>query len=145
MALAYNSNGFGTMIQSITKEGVTIIWFTTTQEDSQVKLGTTQGTLNMIYTDTTPAVLTSDGVYKHTMRIRGLASNTKYFYSVGSSGFQLFGNTVNEFFYTAPDYNTAQPMRFWALADYGHTGGQVTARNAFTSFNGRLCNICSRR
>ena len=142
----------GPFIQSLSKTNATIIWYTdTSNEDSIVLLGTTTNFTNRYQNSTisntvatsknsssSSTVRTDSGKYKHSIRISGLEPNTKYYYAVGSTqaGILSSGSTTN-FFYTSPETDNEQDMRFWVVADMGvGTSNQKAVKDRFITFNG---------
>ena len=100
-----------------TPESIVIRWRTDVATDSRVQYGTTPGSLTQAATDTAATT-------EHEVRLTGLAAETRYFYSVGSSGGVLAGNDASTFFRTSPPNGTPRPVRIWAIGDAG-TGSSV--------------------
>lgn len=117
----------GPYLQNGSTTAITVRWRTSANADSVVRYGTSAGSLTQTV---------SNGTLKteHELRITGLSANTKYFYSVGTSGTTLASGTTY-FFVTAP--TGAKPTRIWVIGDAG-TGnsGQTAVRNAYYSFTG---------
>src|SRR5215213_10148118 len=84
----------GPYLNLATQSGIIIRWRTDIATDSKVSYGTTAGNLPQSVTDNTP---TTD----HIVQLSGLATDTKYFYSVGSTSTTLQGD-ANNYFKTAP-------------------------------------------
>lgn len=120
----------GAYLQMGTAGAMTIRWRTSIATDSRVRFGTVQGSLSGTQTD---AGLTTE----HEIRLTGLAADTKYFYSIGSSTQVLAGSDADHFFYTSPDAGQADPYRIWILGDSGTADANAQAvRNAYLSFTG---------
>ena len=120
----------GAYLQMGTANAMTLRWRTNIATDSRVQFGTTQGSLTSAQTD---AALTTE----HEIRLTGLAPNTKYFYSIGSSAQVLAGNDANHFFVTSPAAGQANPYRIWVLGDSGTADANAQAvRNAYLNFTG---------
>jgi len=75
---------------------------------------------------------------EHIVPISGLEPDTRYYYSIGSSGQRLTGGT-NYWFVTSPVPGTRKPTRIWVLGDAGTAGytspaRQISTRNAYYNF-----------
>jgi acid phosphatase type 7 len=120
----------GAYLQMGTANAMTIRWRTNIATDSRVQFGTVPGSLTGSQTD---AALTTE----HEIRLTGLAANTKYFYSIGSTAQVLAGNDANHFFVTSPTAGQANPYRIWILGDSGTADANAQAvRNAYLNFTG---------
>ncbi len=114
-------------LQNASPTAITVCWRTTTPTNSVVRFGTQSG-------DLTETVRETGKRTDHQVRLSGLAPDTKYFYSIGSSDRTLAGSR-SHFFKTYP--TTAKPTRIWVLGDAG-TGGedQKRVRDAYFRFTG---------
>jgi hypothetical protein len=109
---------------------MTVRWRTTTTGDSCVRYGPAPGSLSSI--TCTPAAST-----EHSVTVTGLAPATKYFYSVGTSGGALAGNTSDYSFTTSPTAGTPKTSRVWVLGDSGTANSNARAvRDAYLGFTG---------
>lgn len=117
----------GPYLQMGNTSEITVRWRTSTATDSVVRYGLTAGNLNLSASD---ALSTTE----HEVRLTGLAANTTYFYSVGSSTATL-ASGADHFFLTSP--TGAKPTRIWVLGDPG-TGStvQTAVRDAYYNFTG---------
>ncbi len=71
------------------------------------------------------------------MALSGLSFDTRYYYSVGSSGQTLSGGDTGHFFATAPNPGTAKATRVWVLGDSGTADSRARAvRDAYKSYTG---------
>jgi predicted MPP superfamily phosphohydrolase len=124
----------GPYMSPATSTGTTIQWRTSFAVNSEVKYGTSAGQLNQVATDLSTNT-------EHALTLNNLLPGTKYFYSIGSVGHVLQGD-INNYFYTAPADNSIEPVRFWALGDFGSAGSRQTAvRNSFTNYSsGQIVN-----
>ena len=99
-----------------TENSVTVRWrtdSTMSTVDSKVWYGTMLDTaLMMKAVDTTLAS-------EHEVNITGLAANTKYFYAVGTSMELLQNLDSTYYFQSSPPLGTKQPIRIWAIGDFG--------------------------
>lgn len=117
-------------LQSGTPNSMVLRWRTNTAVIGVVRYGTTQGSLPLQQQEATART-------EHEVRLIGLSSNTRYFYSVGTATATLAGNDANHFFLTSPPVGTAKPTRIWVLGDSGTANADARAvRNAYTNFNG---------
>ncbi len=72
---------------------------------------------------------------EHRIKVTGLTPFTRYFYSVGSTSAMQSGADSNHRFKTAPVPGSVQPIRVWAIGDFGKGNteqGQV--RDAYLNF-----------
>lgn len=112
-----------------TSTSITIQWRTSTASNSEVKYGTTVGSLGLT---TNSAASVTD----HSITLIGLNPNTKYYYSIGKIGSALQGTASNNF-YTAPINNSSNQIKFWVTGDFGNgSTNQANVRDAFTSYIG---------
>jgi len=102
----------GPYLQVPTSGSMVIRWRTDVPTDSRVSYGSASGALLTNVDD--PAVVTD-----HEVEVSGLAPNTQYFYSVGTTTMELEGDDANHHFRTSPSPGASQPIRFWALGDSG--------------------------
>jgi predicted phosphohydrolase len=111
------------------QSGVVIRWRTDVATNSKVSYGTTAGNLSQSIIDNTSTT-------EHIVTLTGLASNTLYYYSVGST-LQALQGDANNYFKTMPTVGSTQKIRFLAMGDMGNNStNQVNVRNAYLSFNG---------
>lgn len=117
----------GPYLQNGNSSAVSIRWKTSASTNSVVRYGTISGSLTQAATNLTAKT-------SHEMRISGLAPDTKYFYSVGTTSSTLASGT-GYFFVTAP--TNARPTRVWVLGDAGTgTTNQTAVRNAYYTYTG---------
>lgn len=110
----------GPYLQQGTPSGVTVRWRTDVPTESQVRFGTNVNQLG-------DSVFDGAAKTEHELRITGLQSDTRYYYSVGSVG------GTDYFFLTAP--NWAKPTRIWVLGDSGTANVNARAvRDAYYDF-----------
>jgi hypothetical protein len=119
----------GPYMNLATQSSIFIRWKTNVATNSKVNYGTTAGSLIQSVTDNTS---TTD----HIVKLTGLAVNTQYFYSIGSTTQTLQGD-VNNYFKTAPATGSNQKIRILAMGDMGNNSAkQVNVLNAWKTFNG---------
>jgi len=105
-------------------------WRTSAPTDSRVRYGAAAGSLSASATD--PAVTT-----EHAVTLAGLAPDTRYYYSVGTTAVSLAGDDAGHFFVTAPAPGTPRATRVWVLGDSGTANaGAAAVRDAYTTFTG---------
>lgn len=119
----------GPYLQQSTESSIFIRWRTGIPSDARVKYGTSSSNLNM----------TADNLIfttEHIVQLTGLSSNTKYFYSIGSTGTTLQSDTGN-YFTTNPPVGSTGPVRIWTIGDFGvASAGQRAVRDAYSNFAG---------
>ena len=119
----------GPYLQMGSPTAMTVRWRTNAGTDSRVRYGASAGSLNANADD---ATLTTE----HQVRLTGLAPNTRYYYSVGSTTSTLASGADFTFF-TPPSAGSAKASRIWVLGDSGTADANATAvRNAYTAFTG---------
>jgi predicted MPP superfamily phosphohydrolase len=125
----------GPYLQMGTPTTQVVRWRTDVATDSRVRLGASPGAL-------TTSVDVGTLATEHAIGLTGLAPNTVYYYSVGSTASQLAGGDANHYFITSPSAGAAEPMRVWVLGDAGTAGptginaNQTAVRNAYSTFSG---------
>lgn len=111
------------------QNSIVIRWRTDIATDSKINYGTTTGNLTQSFTDNTVTT-------EHIVTLPGLAANTLYYYSIGSSTQTLQGD-ANNYFKTMPAVGSTQKIRVLAMGDMGdNSTNQVNVRNAYLNFNG---------
>ena len=117
----------GPYIQSTSSSSTIIKWRTDVPTDSKVNYGFS----TTVWTVIKDTVMTTE----HEVKITGLQSNAKYFYRVGSTAVTLLTGP-KYFFQTAPPQGTIQPVRVWALGDFGN--GSVDQGQVLQSYQNYL-------
>ena len=119
----------GPYLNLSTQSSIYVRWRTNNATDSKVKFGTASTNLNLTATDATVTT-------EHVVKLTGLATNTKYFYSVGSSTTTLQGDTGN-YFTTNPTVGSTGAVRIWAIGDFGvNSVAQKQVRDAYRNYTG---------
>lgn len=120
----------GPYLQSPTSHSIIIRWRTDTLAHSRVVYGTKPDSL----------IYTKEGVVattEHRVLLDGLSPFTKYYYAVGTSDRLLSGPDALHHFITAPVPGTAQPIRVWAIGDFGRANnGQREVRDSYLNYAG---------
>ena len=112
-----------------TSNGVTIRWRTAEASNSQVRWGPSPTNLAFVNSNVT---LTTE----HEITVAGGASNTRYYYSIGSTTEVIAGGTPQHTFLTAPAPGTPKATRFWIIGDSGTANsGASSVRDAFATYS----------
>ena len=120
----------GPYLQSGAPTSIVVRWRTTQATDSRVRFGATPGNLNLTADDPTSTT-------EHLVKLTGLSSDTKYYYSIGSFLATLAGGDTNHFFITSPLPGSSKPTRVWVLGDAGtKNNDQRAVRDAYYNFTG---------
>ncbi len=119
----------GPYLQQSSSSGITIRWRTQTARDATLRYGTNPANLNRVVSDQTHST-------DHTIRLSGLSSDTRYYYSLGDSEGD-YTNLGDQYFDTHPVVGNAAATRIWVLGDSGTADANAASvRNAFTQYNG---------
>ncbi len=119
----------GPYLQMGTANSIVIRWRTAVDNDSRVYYGTAAGSLTSVVNNT--ALVTN-----HEIQLTGLAADTKYYYSIGSSAQILQGDAEN-YFTTAPVVGTEKKVRVWVNGDCGdNSTNQKNVLNQYLGYNG---------
>lgn len=120
----------GPYLQSPTSTGIKVMWRTQQPTDSRVVYGLTPQNLDN-------SAFVNDNVTDHTVALTGLVPNTKYYYTVGTSTTLEPANAQLQYFYTSPTIGTVQPIRIWAMGDFGKgNSNQQKVRDSYAPFTG---------
>jgi len=120
----------GPYLQLGTPTSVTVRWRTTVANDSCVRYGATPSTLSQ-------SVCSGSAEIDHEIEVTGLTADTKYYYSVGTSGETLEGGSPDYFFTTSPETGTSKATRIWVLGDSGTASSAAAdVRDAYYGIGG---------
>lgn len=120
----------GPYLQTPTASSMVLKWSTDVATDSVVKFG--NAPTDLTSTVSTPALTT-----EHEVTVTGLAPNTRYYYSIGSSRETLSGGDTGHFFTTAPAPGTEKATRIWVIGDSGTANANAAAvRDAYKNYTG---------
>ncbi|MHC4622550.1 MAG: purple acid phosphatase family protein [Planctomycetota bacterium] len=120
----------GPYMQMATPTSVVVRWRTAAATDSRVKYGPDPASLNTTVDD---AALTTE----HETALADLDSDTKYYYSVGTTAETLAGGDASHYFITSPTAGTPRPVRVWVIGDSGTANSNAEAvRDAYLAFTG---------
>jgi hypothetical protein len=118
----------GPYLQQPTPSSIIIKWRTDSATDSKVFYGTDLSALSESRYDGRDTI-------NHTIKINGLPPYTKYYYAVGDSAATLAAADSTQYFVTSPLPDVVQPIRFWAIGDFGKgSDAQRTVRESFLDF-----------
>jgi hypothetical protein len=114
----------GPYLQMGTPSSVVVRWRTGGATNSRVRYGTDLANL----TSNADNLLSTT---EHEVALTGLAPDTRYYYSVGTTTGTLAGGS-DYLFYTAPTAASTLPTRIWAIGDSGTADANAAAvRNAY--------------
>ncbi|PAJ76268.1 hypothetical protein CJF42_00835 [Pseudoalteromonas sp. NBT06-2] len=121
----------GPYLQMGSDSRMTIKWRTDGSTDSLVLYGTDPNTLDQ-------SVSSSQVTTEHEVVLSGLSADTRYYYSIGSTGNDgiLLGDN-STYFETSPTPGTATPTRMWVVGDAGtKNNNQRNVYNAYLAETG---------
>ncbi|MBI2968138.1 MAG: metallophosphoesterase family protein [Bacteroidetes bacterium] len=121
----------GPYLQMPASSGIIIRWRSDTTTTSRVDYS--------LNPSLTPATTLTDTTLttEHKIQLSGLSAFTRYYYAVGSITQLLSGPDSLHWFKTSPVIGTVQPVRIWAIGDFGNgSTNQKKVRDAFTNYNG---------
>lgn len=120
----------GPYLQMGNDSAVSVRWRSDVATNSRVRVGTDPANLNLTFD-------AAASVTNHVVRATGLAANTRYYYSVGSSTQVLAGGNSTTFFETAPLPGAQQATRVWVIGDSGTADSNARAvYNAYRTHTG---------
>jgi hypothetical protein len=118
----------GPYLQLGTPSSVVVRWRTNLPTDSVVRYGTDPQNLDLWEQD-------SDSTKEHSVELIGLASDTRYYYSVGTSSEEL-SEGADHTFTTPPVSGQAKPTRIWVIGDSGTANSNAEAvRDAYLPYH----------
>jgi hypothetical protein len=116
-------------LQIGTPTSVVLRWRTDSATDSLVRYGPSPAQLTSLVTANAETPTT-----EHEVTLDGLAPDTRYFYSVGSSS-STFASGDEHVFFTAPPPGSPHPTRIWVIGDAGTgTANQRAVRDTYYAF-----------
>ena len=116
----------GPYLNTGTPESMVVRWRSSGSEVGQVVYGTDINNLS----DT---INEPSGTTEHEVNITGLSADTKYFYSIGVNGAAYTTSTPDYYFKTSPEHGTEQPIRIWAIGDFGNgSQAQLDVKTGYT-------------
>jgi hypothetical protein len=117
----------GAYLQSATPSSIILRWRTDVATSSRVRFGTSASSYDF-------AAYDAASVTEHSIQLTGLSSATKYYYTVESGTTVLQGDS-NNFFRTNPAAGTIEPVRIWAIGDFGNgSSGQWAVRDSYKNY-----------
>ena len=129
-------------IQNVTPTSAVIRWRTNASSTTRVKWGLAADAL----TNTVDVAGTRT---EHVVPITGLPTETKIFYSVGSTTVTLAGGDANHYLEVPPLAGQRRPIRIWVTGDHGVCAASAqgcidvaAVRNGYTTYAGsQLANL----
>lgn len=119
----------GPYLQAVTPNSIIIRWRTDVSARSRVSYGTDQKKMGKTETDVSL-------VTEHKIKLTGLASGTKYYYSIGGLKDTLDGNATN-YFSTLPVEGSEDLYRIGVFGDCGYLSvRQTNTRDEFLKYLG---------
>ncbi len=119
----------GPYLQVGTSNSIVVRWRTDIANDTKVSYGLSAASLTSVASN-------ASSVTEHEIQLTGLAPNTKYFYSIGSSS-QILQGDANNFFITAPVVGTEKKTRVWVNGDCGNNStNQKNVLNQYLNYMG---------
>lgn len=119
----------GPYLQLQTETSIIVRWRTDVATDSVVRYGLSPGSLGQ-------SVTVAGSTTEHSVKLTGLGTGQKYYYSVGDSIETIAGDSSYHF-HTAPSMGVPADTRFWVLGDSGTANANAMAvRDAYTSWAG---------
>ncbi|MDZ4847076.1 MAG: metallophosphoesterase [Chitinophagales bacterium] len=118
----------GPYLQLPTQTSIFVKWRTDVSSDSKVSYGSDPNNLSMTETD-------AQQVSDHSVKLTGLSPFTKYYYSIGTITQTLSGPDSLHHFMTIPPSGTVQPIRIWAIGDFGKANQtEQRVRDSYLSY-----------
>ncbi len=115
----------GPYLQLPTSNSIIVRWRTDATSTGKVKYGTDPNNLTEEVNGSSPKT-------DHEVKITGLQPFTTYYYSVGNGNAVLAGGDNHHHFKTSPVPGTVQPIRIWAIGDFGKANNeQIQVRQSF--------------
>ncbi len=105
----------GPYLQMGTQDRIVVRWRTDVPTDSRVSYGLCFGEPNCLIWEKADQTLTTE----HEVVLDGLATNTRYYYAIGTTSEILAGNDSNHSFLTSPPVGVSKRTRIWVLGDSG--------------------------
>ncbi len=119
----------GPYLQLPASTSIIVRWRTDAASVGRVTYGTDPNNLTQQLDETT-------AVTDHEVQISGLQPYTTYYYAVGNGAAVLAGGDDHHHFKTSPVIGTAQPIRVWAIGDFGRSSiDQQKVRDSYHQYS----------
>ncbi|CAN5370904.1 hypothetical protein BH09BAC1_BH09BAC1_05510 [soil metagenome] len=119
----------GPYLQMPTSSSIILRWRTDAPSIGRVNYGSAANALTQQLEETTATT-------EHEIKITGLQPYTTYYYSVGNGATRLAGGNNQHHFKTSPVIGTVQPIRIWAIGDFGKANQeQIQVRQSFQNYS----------
>lgn len=127
----------GPYLNQANQNSIVIRWRSSQSVAGRVRYGTSPDSLTQ--TADEPSAKTD-----HEVKLTGLTSYTRYYYSVGSASDTLAGGDTEHTFRTSPTPGTAKDTRIWVVGDCGRASQfQRDVRDAYYAWTGpRTPDLC---
>jgi hypothetical protein len=120
----------GPYLQTPTDESIIVMWRTSDNTATGLWYGSHPDSLQ-------PYVQLQNSVRDHSVTITGLAPYTAYYYAVGNTNGPLTVAGEQYRFRTHPLPGTEQPIRVWAIGDFGKgNAGQIAVKESYLAHPG---------
>jgi acid phosphatase type 7 len=120
----------GPYLQTPTHQSIIVMWRTDVNTGTTVWYGSDPTNLDQQAT-------IANSVRNHTLEITGLEPYTTYYYAVGYDETQLTAPSAQYRFKTHPVPGTEQPIRVWAIGDFGKgNAGQIAVKESYLAHPG---------
>lgn len=120
----------GPYLQTPTDGSIIVMWRTDQETSTSLWYGPHPDSLGL-YTAVT------NNVRDHVVTIGGLSPYTTYYYAVGTGTTVLAGQDTQHRFRTHPAPGTEQPIRVWAIGDFGKgNAGQIAVKESYMAYPG---------
>ena len=120
----------GPYLQIGTPTSLIVRWRTSAASDARVRYGLDPAALTSFVDNVTSTA-------EHVVQISGLAPNTRYYYSIGTTVDVLAGGTSDYTFLTSPVAGVAKKTRVWVIGDAGTANSnQAAVRDAYLNYTG---------
>ncbi len=120
----------GPYLQTPTDESIIVMWRTDLLTATSLWYGSHPDSLTLHST-------LQNSVRDHTVIITGMEPYTTYYYAVGDGGNVLAGGDLQHRFRTHPLPGEEQPVRVWAIGDFGKgNAGQIAVKQSYLDHPG---------
>lgn len=120
----------GPYLQTPTDNSIIVMWRTDVNTGTTLWYGSDPSALDQ-------SIVIAENVRNHTVTITGLEPYTTYYYAVGFDDTMLTVPSAQYRFRTHPLPGTEQPVRVWAIGDFGKgNAGQIAVKQSYLAHPG---------
>lgn len=120
----------GPYLQTPTDNSIIVMWRTDLNTGTTIRYGSSPDSLDQ-------SIVVDENVRDHSVMITGLEPYTTYFYAVGFEDTLLTVPSAQYRFRTHPLPGTEQPLRVWAIGDFGKgNAGQIAVKQSYMEHPG---------